>query len=469
MSVKVENLEHNLAKLTMEVSAEDFDKAVEGVYQRQKKNINIPGFRKGKVPRVMIEKMYGKTIFFEDAANDVIQQVYPTEAEASGLRILSRPDQITPEQLEPGKPFIFSAVVAVYPESVEVGEYKGVEVPINVVVVSDEEVDEELKKQQQKNAREITVDERPAQMGDTVNIDYAGTIDGVAFDGGTAEGQDLKLGSNQFIPGFEVQLVGVGIGEEKDLSVIFPENYGAKELAGKAAVFHCKVNSIKTTELPELDDEFAQDVSEFDTLEEYKASILSDLKDKKAEQAKREKRQAAVDKVAKAAVIDIPELLVKDQAESMAEAFANQIQQQGLDFGQYLQYMNMPYDQFVANYREQAEKELRTSFVLEKVAELEGIEVDDERVQKEIEDTAKSYGMEPEQYRSYMADGYEEEVRHQLKLGMAADVILEAAVETEAATQEAEDAEKAAAKAVEDAIKQEAEAGKTEEAAPEAE
>lgn len=462
MSVKVEHLEKNMAKLTIEVSLEDFDKAVQSVYLKQKNQISIPGFRKGKVPRQIIERMYGAQIFFEDAANEMIEAEYPKAAEESGLRIVSRP-VIGVEQIEKGKPFIFTAQVAVYPE-IEVGDYKGVEVPISNIEVTDAEIDAELKREQEKNSRIITVDDRPAKMGDTVVIDYKGTIDGVEFEGGSAENHSLELGSNQFIPGFEVQLVGMSVDEEKDIEVTFPEDYHAEELKGKPAVFHCVLHRIETKELPELDDDFAQDVSEFDTFEEYKESVKSKLLENKERSAKNVKRQAAVEKVADAAKLELPEILIRDHAERLTEDFAQRIQGQGIDFNQYMQIMGMTPEQMIQQNMMQAERDLKNSFTLEKVAELENIEVSDERVEQELEEMAKAYGIDVEQYKSFLPENYADDMKNELKLSLAADLIGEAAVETEAATKEAEEATKAQAEAIVEEAKAQAAEKEAEEA-----
>ena len=283
MSVQVENLEKSMAKLTIEVPAEELDKAIEQVYQRQKKDISIPGFRKGKVPRAMIERMYGAGIFYEDAANNLIPQAYDDAAKESGLDIVSRPN-IEVTQIEKGKPFVFTAEVAVKPDVV-LGDYVGLEVPKTAVEVTDEDVDKALAREQERNSRLVTVEGRPVEQGDTVTLDYAGTIDGVALDGGTAEGHELEIGSGAFIPGFEDQLVGLNIGDEKDVEVTFPEEYHAEELKGKDAVFHCVIHNIQTKELPELNDEFAEDVSEFDTLEEYRADLRANMEKSRQEQA----------------------------------------------------------------------------------------------------------------------------------------------------------------------------------------
>ena len=446
MSVNVENLEKNMAKLTIEVAAEDFEKAIQGAYMKQKNQIAIPGFRKGKVPRQIIEKMYGPQVFFEDAANSLIESEYPKAADESGLKILTRPE-IDIEQIEKGKPFIFTALVAVFPE-VELGEYKGIEVPINKIEVSDDDINAELKREQEKNARVITVDDRPAQMGDTVVIDYKGTIDGVEFAGGSAENHSLVLGSNSFIPGFEVQLVGVNAGEEKDVEVTFPEDYHAEELKGKPAVFHCTVHRIETKEIPELDDEFAQDVSEFDTFEEYREDVKKKITERKEKQAAQSRRQAALTKAAESAKIELPEVLIREQAQKMTEEFVNRVQQQGIDINQYLQMTGMTPDNLMNMNYDQAQIELRNSFTLSKIAEIENLEVTDERVEKEIEDMAKMYGISVEDYKSYIPENYADDMKEELKLQMALEFLGDNAVETEAATKEAEEAVKAEAEKV---------------------
>ena len=444
MSVKAENLDKNMVKLTIEVSEEEFDKAIQNAYNKQKSQISIPGFRKGKVPRQMIEKMYGPQVFYEDAANEVMEAEYPKAVEESGLQIISRPN-IDIVQVEKGKPFIFTAEVAVFPE-VTLGEYKGIEVPINEIKVTDEEVEAELKREQEKNSRTITVD-RPAENGDTVVLDYVGTIDGNAFDGGSAEDYSLKLGSNSFIPGFEDQLVGTKAEEEKDVTVTFPEDYHAEDLKGKEAVFHCTIHRVETVELPELDDEFAQDVSEFDTFAEYKDSIVKKLTEKKENTAKDMKRQAAVDKAVANATIEISDYTIRDHAQTISENFMHRLQQQGIAPEQYFKIMGMTPQQLVEQNIAQAETELKNTFFLTEVAKVENLEATDERVEQELEDMAKAYGIEVEKYKSFLPENYAEEMKEELKLQMAAELIGEAAVETEAATEAAKAAEEAAASA----------------------
>ena len=345
MSVQVENLEKNMAKLTIEVSAEELEKALQGAYLKQKHNISIPGFRKGKVPRAMIEKMYGAGIFYEDAANALIPQAYSDAVAESKLDVVSQPE-ISVSQIEKGKPFIFTAEVAVKPE-VTLGEYKGLEVPKSDLTVTDEEVDAELQKEREKNGRTITVEDRGAEMGDKVTIDFEGSIDGEPFEGGSGKDYPLTLGSNTFIPGFEEQLTGAKPEDVVDVNVTFPEDYNAEELKGKAAVFKCTVHKIEAKELPELDDDFAKDVSEFDTLDEYKADIRSGLEKKKEEEAKRAKEDAAVEKAIANAEMDIPDAMIKTQASNMVDNFARRLQSQGMTLEQYMQYLGQTIDQLI--------------------------------------------------------------------------------------------------------------------------
>ena len=453
MSVKVENLEKNMARLTVEITAEDFEKAVEKTYQKQKGDIAIPGFRKGKVPRKIIEKMYGKEVFFEDAVNDLIKETFPKAAEESELKILTSPE-ITVEKVDAAEGVVYYGDVAVYPE-VTLGEYKGLEVPVQNTEVTDEEINAEVKKEQEKNSRLVSVDEKEAENGDTVTIDYLGTIDGTAFDGGTANGYDLVLGSNSFIPGFEDQLIGVKAGEEKDVVVTFPEDYHADDLAGKEANFHCTVHAVKVKEIPEVDDDFVQDVSEFDTVDEYKADIKAKLAEKKASDAKTAKTNAAVEKAVANATIELPDQLIIQEAGNLMERFAQNIQAQGIELEQYLAYMGTTPEQFAEQFKPQAEAQIRTQFVLEKIADLENVEVSDEKYAESLEQTAQMYGLELDKFKELINEDYEKQLRDDLRLELAAAVIGDSAVETEAATKEAEDAMKAeAVEALKEAVKE---------------
>lgn len=430
MSVQVENLEKNMAKLTIEVSAEELEKALQGAYLKQKHNISIPGFRKGKVPRAMIEKMYGAGIFYEDAANALIPQAYSDAVAESKLDVVSQPE-ISVSQIEKGKPFIFTAEVAVKPE-VTLGEYKGLEVPKSDLTVTDEEVDAELQKEREKNGRTITVEDRGAEMGDKVTIDFEGSIDGEPFEGGSGKDYPLTLGSNTFIPGFEEQLTGAKPEDVVDVNVTFPEDYNAEELKGKAAVFKCTVHKIEAKELPELDDDFAKDVSEFDTLDEYKADIRSGLEKKKEEEAKRAKEDAAVEKAIANAEMDIPDAMIKTQASNMVDNFARRLQSQGMTLEQYMQYLGQTIDQLIDQMKPQALKQIQTRLVLEKVAEVENIEVSDEKIDEEIQQMAKMYNMEADKLKDIMGDYEKEQMKKDLAVQEAVTFLADNAVEVDA-------------------------------------
>ena len=429
MSVQVENLEKNMAKLTIEVSAEELEKALQSAYLKQKKNISIPGFRKGKVPRAMIEKMYGAGVFYEDAANALIPQAYSEAAEESKLDIVSRPD-IHVEQIEKGKPFIFTAEVAVKPE-VTLGEYKGVAVPKSDVEVTEEEVEASLKKEQEKNSRTITVEDRAAENGDIVTIDFEGSVDGEAFQGGSGKDYPLTLGSGTFIPGFEDQLVGAKPGDVVDVHVTFPEDYNSEELKGEAAVFKCTVHKIETKELPELDDDFAKDVSEFDTLEEYKNDIRQDLKKKKEDEARREKENAAVDKAVANASMEIPDAMLDTQAAQLVDNFARRLSSQGMSMDQYMQYTGQNLASLQEQMKPQALKQIQTRLVLEKVVEAENIQVSDERLEEEIQKMAKMYNMEADKMKELLDDAEKDQMKEDIAVQEAVTFLADNAVETE--------------------------------------
>ena len=391
MSLQVEKLEKNMAKLTIEVSAEDLDKAMEKAYQKQKSRISLPGFRKGKAPRKMIESMYGKGVFMEDAVNSLVPQEYTKALGECDLEIVSQPE-INVTQMEPGKALIFTADVAVKPE-VTLGDYKGVEVPKSEIAVTDEEVDAEVKKEQDKNARTVAVEDRAAANGDITTIDFEGFVDGVAFEGGKGTDYALTLGSGTFIPGFEDQLVGANTGDHVEVKVTFPEEYQAKELAGKEAVFQCDVKKIETKEVPELDDEFAKDVSEFDTLAEYKEDVKKKLTEKKEKEARTAKENAAVDKAIENAQMDIPELMTKTECRQMMDDFSRRMQQQGLSMEQYFQFTGQSMDKMMEDMKPQALKRIQTRLVLEKVAEAENIQPSEEEITEEIQKMADAYKM----------------------------------------------------------------------------
>ena len=371
MSVQVEKLENNMAKLTIEVAAEEFVAATTKAYNKNKNQISVPGFRKGKVPQAMVEKMYGASMFYEEAANDLIPGAYEAAAKESGLDITSYPE-IDVVQMEKGKNFIFTAEVALRPE-VELGAYKGVEIEKVITEVTDEDMEEEIKKVQEQNSREVTV-ERVAENGDTVMIDYAGSVDGVAFDGGTAEGQALVLGSGTFIPGFEEQLIGAAAGADVDVNVTFPEEYHAKDLAGKAALFKVKVHEVKTKEYPEVDDEFAQDVSDFETLAEYKEDLKKRLEERKAETAKAERQQKVMNIVVENAKMDIPEAMVKKSTDDMMNQYAQDLAAQGLSMDIYFQYTGMTPQQLAEQMKPQALANIKNRLVLDAIAAAENME-----------------------------------------------------------------------------------------------
>ena len=431
MSLQVEKLEKNMAKLTIEVSAEDLDKAMEKAYQKQKSRISLPGFRKGKAPRKMIESMYGKGVFMEDAVNSLVPQEYTKALGECNLEIVSQPE-INVTQMEPGKALIFTADVAVKPE-VTLGDYKGVEVPKSEIAVTDEEVDAEVKKEQDKNARTVAVEDRAAANGDITTIDFEGFVDGVAFDGGKGTDYALTLGSGTFIPGFEDQLVGANTGDHVEVKVTFPEEYQAKELAGKEAVFQCDVKKIETKEVPELDDEFAKDVSEFDTLAEYKEDVKKKLTEKKEKEARTAKENAAVDKAIENAQMDIPELMTKTECRQMMDDFSRRMQQQGLSMEQYFQFTGQSMDKMMDDMKPQALKRIQTRLVLEKVAEAENIQPSEEEITEEIQKMADAYKMEADKIREAIGESGLEQMKKDMAVQKAVTVIADAAVEVEKA------------------------------------
>ncbi|MCI5952350.1 MAG: trigger factor [Anaerostipes sp.] len=422
MSLQVEKLEHNMAKLTIEVDAEEFKKATTEAYKKQKKNFNIPGFRKGKVPQAFIEKMYGPEVFYEEAANIIIPKAYAEEMKDCDLEIVSRPE-VDIEQIEKGKPFIFTAEVALKPE-VTLGEYKGLEVEVTVEEVTDEEVSAELVKQQEENAREITVEDRAIENGDIALIDYSGSVDGEKFEGGTAENQTLVIGSGSFIDNFEEQLIGKNIGEEVEVHVTFPEEYHAPELAGKPAVFEVKINGIKVKELPVIDDEFASEVSEFDTLDEYKADIRAKLVEQKEKVAQTEKENKVVDKAVENASMDIPEAMIEEQTNQMAQEFAQNLSYQGLQLEQYFQFTGMTQEKFMEDLKPQAKKRIESRLLLEAVVAAENIEATDDELNAEIAKMAEMYQMEAEKLQGFMGDAEKEQMKKDIAVQKAVDLLV---------------------------------------------
>ena len=427
MSLQVEKMEKNMAKLTIEVAAEDLEKAMQNAYQKAKGRISIPGFRKGKAPRKMIEQMYGKGVFLEDAVNALIPEHYSKALAECELEIVSQPT-IDITQAEPGKAFIFTAEVAVKPE-VTLGDYKGVEVPKTEITVTDEDVEAELKKEQEKNSRTISVEDRAVQDKDIVTLDFEGFVDGVAFEGGKGENYPLTIGSGAFIPGFEEQLIGAEIDKETEVKVTFPEEYQAKELAGKEAIFKCAVKKIEAKELPELDDDFAKDVSEFDTLAEYKEHVKTNLEDKKANEAKRAKEDAAVDKVIENAQMDIPEAMLMTQCRQMLDDFSRRMQSQGLSMDQYFQFTGMTADKMMEDMKPQALKRIQTRLVLEKVAEVENIQPTEEEVNEEISKMAEAYKMEADKLKELLGERELEQMKKDMAVQKAVTVIADAAKE----------------------------------------
>lgn len=427
MSLQVEKMEKNMAKLTIEVSAEELDKAMQNAYLKARGKISIPGFRKGKAPRKMIEQMYGKGIFLEDAANALIPEHYSKALEECDLEIVSQPE-IDVTQAEPGKAFIFTAEVAVKPE-VTLGEYKGVEVPKSETEVTDEDIDAEIKKEQEKNSRTVTVEDRGAENGDITTIDFEGFVDGVAFEGGKGTDYPLTLGSGSFIPGFEDQLVGAKAGDHVEVNVTFPEEYQAAELAGKEAVFQCDVNKVETKELPELDDDFAQDVSEFDTLAEYREDVKKNLTEKKEKEARAAKENAAVDKAIENAEMEIPDAMLNTQVRQMMNDFASRMQSQGLTMEQYFQFTGMTAEKMQEEMKPQALKRIQTRLVLEKIAETENIEVSEDEVNEEISKMAEMYKMEADKLKELLGDRELEQMKKDMAVQKAVTVIADAAKE----------------------------------------
>lgn len=427
MSVQVENLEKNMAKLTVEVPAEELDKAIQAAYMKQKSKISVPGFRKGKVPRAMIEKMYGVEIFYDDAVNDILSKEYPKAAQESGLEIVSRPS-IDVVQIEKGKDFIFTAEVAVKPE-VTLGDYLGVPVKKADISVTEEEVSAEIEKERESNARMVTVEGRPVQEGDTAVIDYEGFADGVAFEGGKGENHPLVIGSHAFIDTFEEQLIGKNAGDAVTVNVTFPEEYHAPELAGKPAMFQVRINEVKAKELPELDDEFAQDVSEFDTLAEYRESVHKKLIERKENEARRLKENEVIEKIIEGSQMEIPDAMVQTQAETMVDEFSSRIAQQGLSMEQYMQFTGMTQDKLMEQMKPDALKRIQSGLVLEAIAKAENIEVAQEDVDAEITTMAEMYGMEADKLQEMMGDSEKDSIKKDLAIQKAVELIVEKAQE----------------------------------------
>lgn len=428
MGYKVEKLEGSMAKLIIDVSAEEFDAACEKAYQKNKKRISVPGFRAGKVPKAMIEKMYGKEVFYEDAANIIIPDAYEkTYDEAiKELEIVSAP-KIEVVEMEAGKPFVFSAEVALKPE-IKLGKYKGVEIDKIDVEVSEDEVNEAIEKERQNAARIVSV-EREVKSGDTVTIDFEGFVDGVAFEGGKGENYNLEIGSHSFIDTFEDQIIGKNIDDEFDVNVTFPENYQAANLAGKPAVFKVKIHEIKEKQLADLDDDFASDVSSYDTFAEYKESVKKNLSDKKADDAKKAKEDAAVNAIIEDSEIEIPEMMLATQQREMLDEFAQRLRYQGMSIDQYFKYTGMNAETMMEQIKPQAEQKIKTQLVLEAVAKAENIEVTDDDVETEIKKIADNYKMDVEKVKETLGAGNEDAIKKDIAMQKAIDFITENAKE----------------------------------------
>ena len=422
MSLQVEKLEKNMAKLTIEVDAEEFSRAVENAYQKNKGKISVPGFRKGKVPRKMIEQMYGKGVFYEDAANEIIPDAYEKAVEECEETIVSSP-KIDVTQIEEGKPFIFTAEVALKPE-VTLGAYKGIEVEKVDTTVTDEEIEEDLQQQRENNARTVSVEGRPVQNGDIAVIDYEGFVDGVAFEGGKGENHNLTIGSHSFIDTFEEQLIGKNAGESCEVHVTFPEEYHAKELAGKPAVFQVTVKEIKEKQLPELNDEFAGEVSEFETLAEYKDDIRKKLTEKKEEDAKAKKEDDVIQAIIDGAQMDIPEAMVETQQRQLVDDFAQRLQMQGLSMDPYFQFTGMTYDKMMEQVKPQAESRIQSRLVLEAVAAAENITASEEEYDAEIGRMAKMYQLEADKVKEMMGEQGRKQIMEDLAVRKAVEFVV---------------------------------------------
>ena len=419
MSVQVEKLEKNMAKLTIEVPAEEVEKALQNAFLKNKNRISVPGFRKGKVPRQMIEKMYGPEIFYEDAVNEMIPDAYEKAADECGEDIVSSP-VIDVTQIEKGKPFIFTAEVALKPD-VKLGKYKGVEIDRVETAVTEEDVDAEINRERERNARNIEVTDRPVKDGDMTVLDFEGFVDGVAFDGGKGENYSLTIGSGAFIPGFEEQLIGAEIDKETEIHVTFPEDYQAEDLKGKDAVFKCTIREIREKELPELDDEFAGEVSEFDTLEEYKADVRAKLTETKEKEAKNLREEAVVEAIVKDSDMEIPEAMVETRQKQMVDEFMQSITMQGLTPEQYYQFTGASRERLIAQVKPQAEKRIRARLVLEAIAKAENITASEEDFEDELKVMAEAYQMEVDKVREMLPEKNAAQIKEDIAVRKAAE------------------------------------------------
>ena len=428
MSLQVEKLENNMAKLTIEVPAEELEKAIEGAYRKNRGRISIPGFRKGKAPRKMIEQIYGREVFYEDAANALIPDAYEKAYDECEEEIVSSP-QIDVVQLEAGKPFIFTAEVALKPE-VTLGQYKGVKVDKADLEVTEEEVTAEIDKERDKNSRTVDVTDRAVKDGDIATIDFEGFMDGVAFEGGKGSDYPLTIGSHAFIPGFEEELIGAQIGVETEVNVTFPEDYQAEELAGKPAVFKCTVKRLQEKQLPELDEDFVGEVSEeSDTVEEYREEIRKKLEKRKTDEAKAVKEDAVVDAIIADAKMDIPEAMIETQQRQMVQDYAQRMQSQGISMEQYMQFTGMTGEMLLEQVKPQVMKKIQSRLVLEAVAAAEDIQVTEEEIEEELKTMGEAYQMEPEKVEELLGENGREQVKGDIRVRKAADFVVENAVE----------------------------------------
>ncbi len=434
MSYKVENLENSMAKITIEVSAEDFEAAMVKSYNKNKGKIAIQGFRKGKAPRKMIEKLYGPEIFYEDAANFAIPDAYEAAAKECGLDIVSRPE-IDVEDIGSGKPFVFTATVAVKPE-VELGDYKGIEVAKQEVKIMAADVNAEIDRVREQNARIITVEDRAIKKDDIAVIDFEGFVDDEPFEGGKGTDYSLTIGSHSFIDTFEDQLIGKKAGDKVDVNVTFPEEYHAEDLKGKPALFKVEIKEVKMKELPKADDEFASEVSEFDTLKEYKASVKKSLTERRKAQVKTEKENQVIEKAVENAKVDLPAPMVDEQVNQMINEFASRLQQQGLGIDQYMQMTGMQPQALMDQMRPEAEKRIKTRLVLEAVAAAEKIKATAKDIDKEIEKMAEIYNMEVDKIKDMFGDAEKEQISQDIAVQKAVDLLVKESVETESASEE---------------------------------
>lgn len=422
MAVKSEQVEKNLIKLTFEVSTEDFGAAMTKAYAKNAKKYSVPGFRKGKVPRAVIEKYYTEAVFYDDAINEVLPTAYEAALKEAGIEPAARPE-IDVEEIKKGEPVVFTALVTTKPE-VELGVYEGIKVKKVEHNVSDEDVDAEIAKAQARNARLVPVEDRKTASGDIVTIDFEGSVDGVVFDGGTAQGYELELGSNSFIPGFEDQLIDKNAGDDVDVNVTFPEQYHSADLAGKPALFKVKIHEVKVKELPELDDDFASEVSEFETMDEYKKSVRERLEKAACEKVKTETENAVVDAVVEACKVEIPDAMINEQTDRMVQDFAQRLSYQGLDMNSYMQYTGSTIESMKESLKPEAEKQIKTTLVLEAIAKAEGIDITDEEVSDKIVEMAKQYNMEPEKLRELMQDAEIANLKEELAMNKAIDMLV---------------------------------------------